>query len=522
MDQTAGTVYSEQFYNHNSVVVFMELGTKEDAPVNPEQAKISLCSEHGYELKHYCEDCDKVVCIYCIMKEHNDHNHNMLKKWHRKRELNNTITGDEDNVQINVISDQVKKKRKTRSSTHSDSCKYMYGQMVGKVMTYYGDGEHVMSCVPRLPDCTVSNPVVVSDQVKLTAILKDVCGSPITNQSSYLEISCNKEKEFMQNIHIEEQSRGQYIISYNPKRKECHSLSVSWKEFHAKSKVLVNLRHYTDIKQEVKIIGTYQNNNLKRPYLLAKGSNNELIVRSSKELVVFDKHLQYSHVIGRTGSHCTNIFQAITGLAVDKKGYLYVADCDLHRILKFALNGMPISIIGSEGTANGQFRSPYGLLLTQSQLLFVCDFSNHRIQVFKNDQFLYCFGEQGTEPGNFHYPIDLTMNNSEDKLFVSDCNCRVQVFSAQGQFLKVFDCDFTNVPYQLQHPVGIHYTPDGHLLISCYGTHCVMVFKEDGKFVSAIEGTYQGKERFSHPCGVVMMDYGQIVIAGSYNKLVVF
>jgi len=50
------------------------------------------------------------------------------------------------------------------------------------------------------------------------------------------------------------------------------------------------------------------------------------------------------------------------------------------------------------------------------------------------------------------------------------------------------------------------------------------VIKEDGKFISAIEGIYQGEERFCYLCGVVMMNNGQIVIvAGSDgNKLVVF
>ena len=50
------------------------------------------------------------------------------------------------------------------------------------------------------------------------------------------------------------------------------------------------------------------------------------------------------------------------------------------------------------------------------------------------------------------------------------------------------------------------------------------MFEEDGRFVSAIEGTYQGKERFSNPCGVIMMDNGQIVIASqsTTHKLVVF
>jgi len=182
-----------------------------------------------------------------------------------------------------------------------------------------------------------------------------------------------------------------------------------------------------------------------------------------------------------------------------------------------------MSQFGSQGTANSQFQSPFGLVLSQSELLFVCDKGNHRIQVFQNEQFSYCFGQHGTQPGSFNQPVDLTLNNSEDQLFVTDnLNHRVQVFTPKGQFLKVFG-NFTDIRFNLQHPVGIHYTPDGHLLISSFGTNCVLVFEEDGKFTSAIEGTYQGKERFSLPCGVVMMNNGDIVTAeNGNNRLVVF
>ena len=164
------------------------------------------------------------------------------------------------------------------------------------------------------------------------------------------------------------------------------------------------------------------------------------------------------------------------------------------------------------------------LVLSQSEMLFVCDNGNHRIQVFQNQRFSYCFGQCGSKLGDFNDPKNITLNNHEDQLFVTDHqNHRVQVFTVKGQFLKLFG-DFTHVPFILQHPTGIHYTPDGHLLISSSGTNCVLVFKEDGKFISAIEGVYQDKKRFSYPCGVVMLDDGQIVIAAGSDghKLVVF
>ena len=114
------------------------------------------------------------------------------------------------------------------------------------------------------------------------------------------------------------------------------------------------------------------------------------------------------------------------------------------------------------------------------------------------------------------------MNNNEDQLFITDLNNhRIQLFTPKGQFLKIF-CNFVGIPYKIFYPSGIHYTPDGHLLI-CAGTvNSVLVFQEDGKFISSIDGFHQDR-RYFFPCGVLMMDNGQIVIASSSDhQLVIF
>ena len=347
-------------------------------------------------------------------------------------------------------------------------------------------------------------------------------------QSKDIEIRCNKEVEFLQNVRIEEESNGFYHIWYVPKRKVDHLLSVYWRGLVVNDeevKVSLNIRDYANIKEEVKVLDKYGPNNeqIHLPYLMAKGPNKKVIVCNhyTSQLVIFDEQLQYSHVIGGTGNG-NGKFWHITGIAVDNKGYLYVADSHLHCIQKFILNGQFVSQFGSKGTTEGQFNAPYGLVLSQSELLFVCDYFNHRIQVFKNDQYSYSFEQSNTKIGQID-PIDLTLNSNEDQLFITDCsNNRVQVFTPSGQFLRIFG-HFTDIPFKLQGPVGIHYTPDDHLLISSCDNHCVLVFEEDGRFVSAIEGIYQGQKRFTNPCGVIMMDNGRIVIASIItHKLVVF
>ena len=345
-----------------------------------------------------------------------------------------------------------------------------------------------VSGVPHLPHCSVGGPVAISDPVKVTVTLKDIYGFSVVQQSKDLEIHCNKEGEFLQNVRIEEESKGVYHIWYNPKRKEDHLLSVYWRGLvvnHEEVKVPVNIRDYANIKQEVKVIDKYGPNNeqLEFPYLMAKGSNNEVIVRngSTCHLVIFDEQLQYSHVIGGKGNGNGKL-QTITGIAVDNKGYLYVADCNLHCIQKFTMSGQFVSQFGINGTAEGQFNSPFGLAWSQSELLFVCDCSNHRVQVFRNEQFSYTFGRYGKEPGYFNRPRDLTLN-SNDQLFITDGNNhRVQVFTPSGQFLRIFE-NLTDIPFKLQGPVGIYFTLDNHLLISSSGSHCVLVFEEDGRFV---------------------------------------
>ena len=235
-----------------------------------------------------------------------------------------------------------------------------------------------VSGIPHLPHCSVRGPLEISDPVKVTVSLKDVHGFPVVQQSKDIEIRCNKEVEFLQNVRIEE-SNGHYHIWYNPKTKESHLLSVYWRGLVVNDeevKVPGNIRDYANIKEEVKVIDKYGPNNeqLRYPYLMAKGPNNEVIVRnySTNQLVIFDEQLQYSHVIGGRGNG-NGKFQLTTGIAVDNKGYLYVADYHLHCIQKFTLSGQFVSQFGSEGTAEGQFNAPYGLVLSQSELLFVCD-----------------------------------------------------------------------------------------------------------------------------------------------------
>ena len=202
-----------------------------------------------------------------------------------------------------------------------------------------------------------------TNPVKVTVTLKDIHGFSVVGQSKVLEMRCNKGKEFLQNVKVEEKSKGVYHICYNPKREEDHTLSVYWQKLvlnHVEV-VVMKIRDYANINEVVKVIERYGPSNLQIvcPHLMAKGVNNKIIVHdnSTDHVVVLDEDGRYLHKIGGTGNG-KGRFRNVTGMVIDSKGYLYVGDHTLHCIQKLTMSGQFCCQFSSEGTKKACLKYP--------------------------------------------------------------------------------------------------------------------------------------------------------------------
>jgi glucose/arabinose dehydrogenase/sugar lactone lactonase YvrE len=131
---------------------------------------------------------------------------------------------------------------------------------------------------------------------------------------------------------------------------------------------------------------------------------------------------------GKHGVEPDSRFNAPEGIAVDRRGNIYVVDTGNNRIQKFSANGTFLGKFGSFGTNDTSFDAPEGIAVDQQGNVYVVDTGNNRIQKFSaNGTFLGKFGSFGPDENQFKYPSAAAVD-SQGNIFIADTsNNRVSV-----------------------------------------------------------------------------------------------
>ena len=112
---------------------------------------------------------------------------------------------------------------------------------------------------------------------------------------------------------------------------------------------------------------------------------------------------------------------------------VYVADTQNQRIQKFDENGVFITKWGSFGNLDGQFKNPTGVAADAFGNVYVVDQTNNRIQKFTTTgAFILKWGSFGTGAGQFRAPTGVAVDGAGDVYVADSNNHRVQKFSAGG------------------------------------------------------------------------------------------
>ena len=228
---------------------------------------------------------------------------------------------------------------------------------------------------------------------------------------------------------------------------------------------------------------------------------------SNSRVQVFDKDGKYSYKFGdRDGAdkmkspHSIAFSQNKVFVSQYNGGCLSVHD----------LNGTFLKQIGTPGNGEGQFNSPRGITINESNGdIFVCDCKNNRIQIFSKD-FLFKsqFGKE-----ILMYPFDIKLTNEY-----------IYVLSYTNPFLYSFNFSLTQVQNAVLTSISKHLKESysfclngtGNFIISESNQNAIVLFNQEGDLVHKITDSIQS------PRGITLDARGRIILVGHNHHLLMF
>ena len=229
---------------------------------------------------------------------------------------------------------------------------------------------------------------------------------------------------------------------------------------------------------------------------------NHIAVGVPNRIKVYDRSsTDLLHTIGKG-----QLGGVLDGVAFYDQEHILVSDYSNNNIKMFAIQGRHVRTIDRGSTT---FR-PWGITISPNGHIYVCDGANHCVCVFDvNGKFLFSFCSHGSGDECFNCPEDLCFAN-DGFLYITDSdNSRICAYDKDGKFIRKFTTT--------HQPTCIDATDCGHLIVSSFVSHKVMIYTTGGDLVHVIGEHGSESGQFSCPTGVSVDSDGLIYIADCFN-----
>ena len=239
-------------------------------------------------------------------------------------------------------------------------------------------------------------------------------------------------------------------------------------------------------------------------------------------------------------------FNTPSGLAIDRRGSVIIADTSNNRIRKLDVDGNVTTVAGAgeagfkDGPAKEcRFDGPIAVAVDDKGIIFVADSYNDRIRKIAADGTVTTLAGKGSpglingsgEAAQFDTPCGVAVDR-EGNLFVADTgNDAIRKISPSGEVTTFAGgrrghADGSGSESGFNQPTGIAITHDGFLFVTDEGGGRVRRITPEGQ-VSTYAGAGTGfgdgagnSARFNGPCGIAIDRAGNLYVADNQNYLI--
>ena len=223
-------------------------------------------------------------------------------------------------------------------------------------------------------------------------------------------------------------------------------------------------------------------------------------------------------------------FAAITDIAVDSSGNIFVTDYGNNRVQKFDSNGRFLLQWGTLGSGNGQFEEIHAIAISSNGNVYVGDDESMRIQIFSNSGgFISEWGNESPyenncsrRQGEFCSLLDITFD-SNGNIFVADGNHdQIQKFSPGGDFLVEWGNESeeweSTENGKFGRLTGIAVDSTGNVYAADYDNNRIQKFTNNGVFIKKWGSEGTGDNQFKWP-NAIAVDSSDFVYVTDSDKI---
>ena len=514
------------------------------------------CNDHGKPLDMFCVTCETVICHYCAIRTHKDHEHDLVSDCYPKhyQMLHNSLKPVKGKKQAlkKVLSDLAEREGQIRERGEG-ALEEIHGMVEEMVNVLRQSERKLTEQVKRVTDAKLE---VLSGQTKSVqtslSLLEDV--------EDYVEQSLKTDthqqvlrskKQMME--HMSEVTAQINVEELRPIEKDDLRL------IKESAETLKSLHHigtvsYTALHQcNVKIFNSLKEKKVSLS-LSMEGPDSDLVsvpvssLRCSLvpvgkgdqpihttvtttsthpgvyrihcnpsthgthtvKVQVYDVQLEDTSLVIPFNPYLDNITPVRTitelnhpwGVAVSDDDHVIVTEYSSVTILDN--EGKKVKSFGGEGgSGNVEFSSPRGVAITPDNFILVSD--NHRIQKISMDgDCVASVGGRGSGRQQFNNPDGIAISPITGQVYIVDCyNYRIQVLNPDLTLSRSFGKK-GSANGQFQFPRGIAIDSQGLVYVADTHNYRIQKFTPNGKFVAQFGSESSGPGQLYRPCGITI------------------
>ena len=556
--------HSKIYRNHN-LISLTEMRSKKD--LIQLKCKFPTCQEHDLELEHYCESCEKLVCVQCT-RQHEGHKCDVIKKFANKyhSELEG-IGGFIDQMTENLSKlhdkiENVKTVIRQQGDKISKEIDLYYDEAIEKLLKQKQEvKQQVLTTVLHKEKAVMGQleeVIHIQDNILNLKKIRDV----IENRSSDQELlsASNQLLYSLEKVAVEcDKMRYEPIESPNIKIVPASEpLPQVVKHFATIDSLSYEVKNFSGVVQQgqtnileiitkdskgnyyprggCKIVADVVEASTGEAFTAHVADNNDgsyiVYFAAPKvdriDLSVFVNGCELTgspfRIVMQENPRTSNkiitihndSFGQLWGLACGYNGTFAVADWLKNYVYLFDSQGNLTKKVGTQGSGYEEFKYPVDVAFDSNNDLYVVESQGHRVQKFNNyGDYLFCFGDQGTGEGQLNRTLRVTTH--QNKVYVADReNKRISVFQNDGIFCAVIG------QQQLSQYFDIAVNINSEILAADWQHHCIHIFALDGQYIGNItlhkrSGSHQ---ELNTPCIITTDSNGFILIADTSNHCI--